>query len=68
MSPTESPAGSGAVRDDKEREGRGVRAEVTGSEVPADHDPACEPGAIRARAVPVGLTRVRVVPVHTGTF
>ena len=36
---------------------RGVMAEVTGSEVTANHDPACEPGAIRARAVPVGPTK-----------
>ena len=57
VDPIEDPAGSGPVRDDSEREGRGVMAEATGSEMPADHDPACEPGAIRARAVPVGPTR-----------
>ena len=33
-------------------------AEATAhNEVSADQDPACEPGAIRARAVPVGPTR-----------
>ena len=43
--------GSGLVLDDSEGEGRGVMAEATAHhEVPADHDPACEPGAIRARA------------------
>ena len=57
VSPIESPVGSGPVRDDREREGRGVMAEVTGSEVTANHDPACEPGAIRARALPVGPTK-----------
>ena len=57
MSP-EDFVGSGPVRDDREREGRGVMAEATAHhEVPADRDPACEPGAIRARAVPVGPTR-----------
>ena len=55
--PIESPVDSGPVRDDREREGRGVMAEVTGSDVPADHDPACEPGAIRGQAVPLGPTR-----------
>ena len=54
----EDPVGSGPVRDDREREGRGVMAEATAHrEVPADHEPACEPGAIRARAVSVGQTR-----------
>ena len=48
----EDPVCSGHVRDDREREGRGVMAEATAHhEVPADHDPACEPGAMRARAV-----------------
>ena len=43
--------GSGPVRDDREREGRGVMAEATAhNEVPADHDPECEHSAIRARA------------------
>ena len=57
-SPIEDPVGSGPVRDDREREGRGVMAEATAqNEVPADHDPSCEPGAIRTRAVPVGPTR-----------
>ena len=32
-------------------------AEATGSEMVADLDPAGEPGAIRARAVPVGPPR-----------
>ena len=50
--------GSGLVRDDRERDGRGVMAEATRHhQVPAGHDPACEPGALRARAVPVGSTR-----------
>ena len=40
----EDLVGSGPVRDDREREGRGVMAEATAHhEVPADHDPACEP-------------------------
>ena len=59
VSPIEDPVGSGPVRDDREREGRGVMAEATAhNEVPTDHDPACEPGAIRARSVPVGPTRL----------
>ena len=54
----EDPVGSGPVRDDREQEGRGVMAQATAHhEVPADHDPACEPSAIKARAVPVGPTR-----------
>ena len=43
----EDPVGSGLVRDDREREGPGVMAEATEHhKAPADHDPACEPGAI----------------------
>ena len=46
----EDPVGSGRCR--------GVMAEATEHhEVPADHDPAREPGATRARAVPVCPTR-----------
>ena len=58
VSPIEDPVGCGPVRDDREREGPDVLVEATAhNEVPADHDPACEPGAISARAVPVGPTR-----------
>ena len=44
------PADLGPKRVDEEQEGRDVMEE-------SDHDPACEPGAIRARAVLVGPTR-----------
>ena len=60
VSPIVDPVGSGPVRDGSEREGRGVMAKATGSKMPADHDPACEQGAIRARAVPVGPTRQKM--------
>ena len=48
--PVESPADPGPNRVDEEEEGRDVMGESA-------HDPAHEPGAIRARAVPVGPTR-----------
>ena len=48
--PSESAAEPGLDRVDEEQEGQSVMAE-------SDHDPACEPGAVRARAVPIGPTR-----------
>ena len=57
VSAIDDPVGSGFVRDDREREGRCVMAMATAHhEVPADHDLACEPSAIRARVVIVGPT------------
>ena len=50
VSLSESPAELEPASEDEEREGQDVMPE-------ADHDPACEPGAIRARSVPVGPTR-----------
>ena len=47
---TESPADPGPNRVHEEQEGPDVMEE-------SDHDPACEPAAIRAGAVPVGPTR-----------
>ena len=46
VSAIDDPVGSGFVRDDREREGRGVMAMATAHhEVPVDHDLACEPSA-----------------------
>ena len=50
VSPVENPADPGPDCVDEEQEGLRVMEE-------SHRDPACEPGAIRARAVPVGPTR-----------